>query len=507
MKLAQRLESKPPEVYPAQAKKRVQMLSYRPDDPSNIIGSYSFRSQRYPGDIDTMNTVGEVNIVGEWHEATSAEAPRLVAQFIERLRSIVANVASSHSSFYLEVKAGYDWEALDRIKPIGDMHNGIFTPSSTLKASVVWAKGAGHITSEAASRILRALEAAPTLGSADYDFITGELRKCYVIRWGADEILAGEKLRGVGQGISLFRAVYGEEGRPPTATKLDVISIVQGAFYEISTFYLLRELLPDGGHHYITALPSLQDITFDVEKTLFSPAWYNPYKAIKRMFIYARAMYQRKIHSRLPRPALARFLENVLTFLEQPVTILYQLKSELETISMLLRNFRSAIDAWGPHGTTYSAIVREIDGMKARVAQTQLSNEDVLRIGHTLDAAIHAENHTATAEILSSLASLFSGITKDAAIRWLAAQGLTPPTRRLDAFLPPAAYIRTLNETTGPADPLLVIQHQRTYDWAARGHPVAAGVRNLEAGGSALGIAQEDDTRARLAEALLSPTE
>lgn len=498
--LAERLESKKRDIYPREAMKRVQMLSYRPDQPADIIGSYSFRSQKHPGDIDMMNRVGEIFVVGEWHQATTAEAPVLVQQFVKRLQSIVAAVSSSSETFYLEVKAGYDWRALDMLAPIGDMHDGSFTPSHTLRASLAWARGRGHITAEAAAQIQESLDR----GTPDYDFITAQLRKAYVLRWGADEVLAGQKLRGVGAGTSLFDAVYAR-GRRPTITKLDVVSNINGTFYELSTFYLLRELEPDGAHTYITALPSLEDITFDVEKMLFSPAWYNPFKAVKRMFVYARAMHRGMIPRRLSHAQLTSFLEAVLAFLGGEVAVFYQLKSELETLTVLLHDFRAKIgrlDALGR--SAYDEIAAELDGMKSRIAQTSLPEEEVARIARVIDEALRAENYDSAIALLRPVLSLFSGIAKDAAVKWLAAQGLTPPSHALYPFLPSEEYVRHLNATTGPADPLLATQHRRTYDWSLRGAPVAAGFYNVMNGGNMLGVCPDADARAKLAGILLT---
>jgi hypothetical protein len=495
--LRTRLAAKQRVAYPAQATRRVQMVSYREDNPASIVGSYSFRAQRYPADIDTMDTAEDIKVEGEWRPATTANTHVLVAEFVRRLQDVTRSVANAESTFYLEVKAGYDWGALAAMAPIGDMHDGVFTPAPNLRATIMLAKGRGLVDDQAATRMLVALTKGPSLGAAEYDLISTELRKAYVMRWSVGEVLAGTKMRGPGAGKTLAEAVYAE-GYPPTLVKIDVITKIRGSFLELSNIYILREVRDDGSYLYLTSLPSIDGVTLDIEKMLFSPMWYNPFKAIKRMFVFARARYLAGDER------LAGFLEAALAYLGGDEAIYYQIKSDLETLVKLLRDFQAAIDRPGKHGApTYFAMASELDGIKGRLANTSMPELDVARLSSSIDDASHAP-HPEAAQILENIEKALKGIVKESAIKWLNANGLSPPSVLLEQFLPTEQLAARLDETTGPLDPLLRTQHRRTYDWSARSAPVAAGEWNTMRGGSELGVCPEADARGRLSQIILA---
>jgi hypothetical protein len=499
MALSARLATKPSIAIPAPALRRVQMVSYREDAPATIIGSYSFRAQRYPADIDTMDSVGEVQVHGEWTPATESDTRELLREFTRRLQAIVQHVAGARNTFYLEVKAGIDEFALGMLRPIGDMHDGIFTPSTDLWAKILLAKGRGWISAEAATRMLVALSQRATLGAREYDLLSSELRKAFIMRWAPDEIAAGVKKRGPGEGMPLETAVYNPAGAP-SLVKIDVITKVSGAFLELSNIFVLREVRADGSFKYLSTHPGVEDITFDVEKMLFSPAAYNPYKAIKRMFVYARLRYLAGDER------LAGFLEAALDYLSGDDAIYYQLKSDLETLVKLLTEFPSAIDstAHDPEGPpVYYAMAAQLQGMSGRLAATSMPEEDVVRLSRTIDEAIHAP-HAEAAHMLEGVEKVLKGIVKDSAINWLGSHGLAPPSAALDPFLPKLEYAEILNAKGSPLDPLLATQHSDTYSRATSASPVAAGGFNVMRGGSQLGSCPEGDARAMLARRILA---
>lgn len=470
------------------------MVSYRADDPASIVGSYSFRSQRYPADIDMIDSVDELQIHGEWVPATEGDTRALVREFARRLKGIVAQVAAARNTFYLEVKAGIDESALDALWPIGDMHAGIFTPSADLRSKIMLAKGHGWINAEAATRMLVALSQHATLGASDYDLISGELRKAYIMRWSPDEIAAGVKKRGPGKGMTLERAIYDPAGTP-SLVKIDVISKVRGAFLELSNIFVLREVRDDGSFKYLTSEPSVEGITFDIEKMLFSPAMYNPFKAIKRMFVYARQRYLAGDER------LGWFLEAALDYLSGDDAIYYQLKSEIETIVKLLTEFPTAIDSGTP--PPYYAMTSQLDGVKSRLAVTSMPEEDVVRLSRTIDEAIHAP-HAEAAHMLEGVEKALKGLVKESAIKWLDSHGLAPPSAALEPFLPTYEYAEILNAKGEPMDPLLASQHSDTYSRSTSSSPVAAGAYNVMRGGSHLGVCPEADARASLARRILA---
>lgn len=473
------------------------MLSYREDDPAAIVGSYSFRSQRYPADVDTINTVETLRKDGEWRAASTADKMELAREFVRRLQKIVENTLNATSTFYLEVKAGYDWGTLDEFYPIGDMRDGVFTPDSDLRGKIMLAKGKGEIAPEDAGKILSILGGGSgRLGAEAYDLITNSLRKAYVMRWRPLEIMAGKKLHGVGKGTPLARAVY-DPDHPPTLVKIDVIAKMRGSFLELSNIYILRAAREDGSYEYLTSGPDIENLTLDVEKMLFSPMWYNPFKAIKRMFVYARARFTSGDEGYAP------FLEEALAFLNSDNAIFYQIKSELETVVKLLREFPKALDRpQDDKPPPYFAVSSQLDGMKSRLAATGLPDSDIERLSRTIDSAIHAP-HSEAAELLEGVETALKGIVKEAAIKWLNTQGYGPPSARLDAFLPTEAFVARLNATTGPADPLLEAQHRRTYDWSLVGTPVAAAGYNVAKGGCALCASSDECARGKLRRLIL----
>jgi hypothetical protein len=169
------IEERPLSSYPRKVLEELALVSLNPDKPARPVGSYTYRFQQYPGDIDAMEKIGEC--------CSKEQASK---KYVSSIKRIVRNITSKRSHYYSEIKAG--------INPlfnfsVGVLKNGSFTPNKNLWALAKKYRKQKYITNEEYSIVMSAIgntSGSKVFNSNVYDVVEYIFRKHRILRWSPD---------------------------------------------------------------------------------------------------------------------------------------------------------------------------------------------------------------------------------------------------------------------------------------------------------------------------------
>jgi len=408
------LKSKPLSAYPIDLIKNMKMISFYHDEMATPFGSYIYRMQKYPGDVDLLE---------EFTYCCTAE--EVVKKFKKRLIEVVNNITSEKGHYFSEFKAGIDKRYdID----IGDLINGKYDINPNLSEISVGMHKIGLFDDKELNKILNVMNNGRFNGDG-YDIIYNTFRNRRILRWSADEILKGYKMLDKKIKKTLHDALFDE-----THIKIDMIAIYDDRFIEITNFIGLMyednkgDLIPINinmkeNHDILKQLP------VEIEKLYFSNFHYSPFKMVKRIFSLSR-------HKRDERT-----LREIIPIVSGNISLLYQIKSEIDVI---LRIFK--IKKVPPVRT----IEKQIDNMKSRIVNILTFTETELEmIFSFLDLASNIKtNIQAKAGILEKLnESILKPHINSKTIIYLQKANLNPPPKYLlPKELSYAYFVRKPNE-------------------------------------------------------------
>lgn len=142
------------------------------------------------------------------------------------------------------------------------------------------------------------------------DFKCGK-HKGSALRWTYDDLKKGSN-----KGVSFFDALKME-----STIKLDVVANMDGRFLEITTVY-------DFGHNYkeISTEEFIEGLIEDYKTNIKEKNNY--FKALKRVFLIMKVKNKKN-----------KMLKKLIDFFNQPIGLLYRLKSDLETTLLVINKF------------------------------------------------------------------------------------------------------------------------------------------------------------------------
>lgn len=239
-----------------------------------------------------------------------------------------------------------------------------------------------------------------------YDILFNMFRDLRILRWTSTEILIGNKIH-IGKQFTLQEALKDE-----TAVKIDMLALINGRFIEVTNYLMLAieeesNLIPINidivkGNYPPIGLPP------EIEKLYYSNMFYSPFKVVKRMFALARNIKNTNV------------LNNIIPFVSSNISLLYQLKSEIETIVRIIEIV---------HNPPIVAINTQLDEMKNRFASVlEIDKETLLKILETLDIVIENTNIDEKKNLLKKLNKLvIKPIINFHTIKYLDSVGYNPP--------------------------------------------------------------------------------
>jgi hypothetical protein len=252
------VEHKLDSSYSLAMKHEIDMLSVSKLSLALPFGSAVYRIQQFPGDLDLFEEIEEC-----------CNEPEAVHKFIDAFKKVVKNVLDSKLHYYSEVKAGLD---LRYDIDLGKLEDGRWSQNPDLLSII---NGMYQLFSPNDYRIIRL--AMKEYGANNYDVVSNVIREYRVLRWSAQEIMAGRK-EVLGGTIILDRIIVTTK----SLFKIDEITLIQGKFAEVTNVYFLTYDDGQGGKHEIIKqnLNFLEDLRNEIEKLYYSDMFYNPFKVL-----------------------------------------------------------------------------------------------------------------------------------------------------------------------------------------------------------------------------------
>jgi hypothetical protein len=337
----------------------IKLVNFGNFEDISPYGSFALRLP-YPGDVD---------LVEDFKECCTVED--VINKFSSKIKVIMKNIEDTKDILMTEFKMGLDERYnLD----VGKLSEGVYVPNPQLKNDIHKLKNKKLINSEQEKYMIGALDNPMYahmghLSSIPYDLIREELRKFCILRWSETDVERGFINLPLGKKMTIKQALHYK-----TDVKIDLIDFASNTFVEI-TNYILLIVTKDGRPHYIVNRDHnysdqyiVQDLVDglkeEIEKLFYSKIYFNPFKGAKRLFALARHFNDNYI------------LEKIFPLLDSGIAQLYQIKSELAAIRLVLdiANFNRYNDLF------YKII--------SRLQQLRNIIPNILEISHELDDSI-----------------------------------------------------------------------------------------------------------------------
>ena len=397
-KIRKYIEHKPMSSYPKSIKDEIQLLSVSLDQPAVPFGSAIYRIQQFPGDVDLIENIKE-----------DGTDDGVYNNFIKAMKNVVHRIQKKKMHYYSEIKAGLD---LRYNINVGRLENGYYFRGDMLLQQLNDLYDNKLIEEKDFLTIVKVING---ISANDYDIIYNIIRKYYVLRWTASEFLAGKK-KLLGKTITLKEASY----QVDTLFKIDEITLIQGKFAEVTNAYILsstnmkknnilHEVIGNSNFGLITGLQE------EVEKLYYSDMFYNPFKVIKRMF----AMSQSPLHN--DHPEWVELLEKLIPFISSTTSLLYQIKSELDSILTIMEKIKTY-----PKAT----VNQQIDGMKFRLANfINIPQAELKSINLLVDLIVSLDDKNIKKISIEKLTSIIKKYINHETITYMNSVNINPPPR------------------------------------------------------------------------------
>ncbi len=401
------LARKPLDSYPDYVKKEMKIMSFFKKDLPISYGSFLYRVQKYSGDYDLLQ---HINYKDE--ETT-------INTFIHILKTLVKSLDKDH--IYSEFKAGLDTKYLINI---GHLHSGLYTPDKDL-CEILYLKWKEDLfTDDEYQGMSTALEAIghdpdnTELQCDGYDYIYNLIRNKQILRWTADEILKGYKIISKNRKYTLYEAIQDN-----TIVKIDLIVFLNNKFIEITNLILLTYIEKgiNGDEKIVPiniseqALHNPLSLQEDIEKMYYSDKFYSPMKSCKRIYAFMRATNGH-----------FDYLKNLIPVVAGEASLLYQLKSELEAILIVLNKKYNKLNL--------DRSIYQLQDIKLRFNYAiDLTDNTIIILSHMIDGICKLKSKETLIEHLEELIKLSKLLTNSLTIRKLNEYRFNPFPRE---FLP-----------------------------------------------------------------------
>lgn len=350
---------------------------------SRIYGSFLFRVQAYPGDIDIMEDIYTKDDIYIHTEKV--------------LKRITRKILKTKGYYFSEAKIGID-------------HRYYLDPTDDDFKNNVDNLFEKELLTKEEYQIIKDLYNEKTYNSMV--LLKEKLRNKFTLRWNETEILKGYKML-IGNVIkTLLNALHDK-----SPIKIDMFAPIDGRYIEITNFFIMKincdvkcEFLNIDQFQYEK---SLKD---QIEKFL-SPVFFNLFKVAKRMWALSR--YHKKLE----------YLKLLTPLINSSVGRIYQMKSEISTIILMIKKIRNL---------PINMLKKQIDQFNSRIAMvpditsvsinrkeySKLINEASKNIG---------TNKKKTLEILDKLLQFLNHAIHTSTKKYLIKHKLIPIS---DYFLP-----------------------------------------------------------------------
>lgn len=358
--------------YPKILNDEMKLVSFNSHN-SSLIGSMSYKIQKYPSDIDLYE---QIKVCCSKEEA--------IEYFQLGIKRIVNEVRLKRYHWVIEVKCGID----DRYDVVNNLTQNNLDDFLNNNLNILDMKDYDE---------LRNLSVY-----TDSEKITDILRKYYVIRWTADEVEFGQKVKA-------GKRFYFEDCVDTISPiNIEIIAVVNRKFTDISNFYVLMFHNKIDGDDVLINFPQdylvdgrsfvIQGLKDGINKVLFSKIHKDVFKGIKRMYSLARITQNDKLY------------DKIKDIVSSDLSALSQIKSEFATINEIL-NFTDELP--------WNILFSQLDGLKFRLGgNTFLPDNYVVIFSDIIDTILSNKRDIdymkeKTLEIKNSLLKIINIIAEE----------------------------------------------------------------------------------------------
>jgi len=327
--------------------KAINIISSKKFPDIKPIGSYIFKFQKYPGDIDMREKIIKT---GNPRQATK--------KALHEILKILNAIKKDKNAFLGDFKAGGD-SAFDinigKITPegkiIGYDYENVFNRFVNLYKM-------GVITKKEFNFFKRLIKKRLTVKS--YIELWTAIKKLYKIRWEMKDAFRGYKILPGGRKKYLVDAMMDKE-----IVKLDVWYWLNNRYIEISNFIMIYNVEKGKQPHFINT--KQESLVFELKKDVrkyLSRYLLNNFKAMKRIWILAVQFKDKKM------------LNKLSPLMEGDLSILYQIVSDMVVLYKMFKKINNI---------PYKNIATEIQWFKSRLAYIYQFNFKETKINKQLD--------------------------------------------------------------------------------------------------------------------------
>jgi hypothetical protein len=249
------------------------------------------------------------------------------------------------------------------------------------------------------------------LNSDDYLNILNIWRSYRVIRWTPEEVMRKYKIFN-GEKIKLFDAL-----QSGGHFKIDLIVKINNKFTELTNFIVLLRHNEDGTYNLLNLekvrVADLQkffndkmknDLPKEIERLFYSNYYYSPFKGVKRVWALSRVLKNNNM------------LNLLSDMISGDVSLLYQLKSELQNI-LLIFGLKSSPPIKG--------INDQIDDIKQRLWNvTYIPNDYVTLLSEEFEKTINEKDLDNKYKMIENLKNSLSHLVNILTIKELEKKGI-----------------------------------------------------------------------------------
>lgn len=302
---------------PKSINKAIGMISLFPENVSPF-GSWVYKSQLYPGDIDLIET-----------DIETGKKSDVIDFYVKGLQKIISSLSRRKNTYIGDIKAGLDEIFMINIGHLRFDKNGNYDiidyHPNEIKQKLHYLYNKELLSPEEIERLLPLVKNSPTV--EDHDNLSDELREFWLLRWTPKEILKGFKILSGDRIFHLSKAI-----QQPTMTKIDMWYLLNDRWIEITNVFVFfiknrngqEELL-----NFANDIPNLDKaLKKEIEKYAFHKKYFKPFKMVKRIWSLSRMKHYDTI------------IKNLTPLLQSDLGRLSQINSDIETMISMLETLK-----------------------------------------------------------------------------------------------------------------------------------------------------------------------
>lgn len=307
------LEKVPEDAYPSEVLKNIKLMSIskKKGELAQPYGSYSYRFQKFAGDIDLLEQFKAC--------CTPEEVKK---NFSKKFIKTIYDISNTPNHIITDIKLGVveDWNP----KKMGTLKNGKCKVNIPYLKQVIKAINM-HYPKDLKyfQELARKAIKKKTINQKEYDELYELLYNKYIIRWHARNVLLNRRPWRTFKGEREF--TIEDVITQPHPIKIDVITFINNQLIEITNFIGIAVENENGEitplnvilNDYIDPAKGLRA---EIEKFYYSNKFYSPFKMVKRMYALTRPEREDEI------------LEKIIPLLSSNISEIYQIRSIIEAM-------------------------------------------------------------------------------------------------------------------------------------------------------------------------------